>query len=105
MATASGGNAGWETAEDGRATSLLVHTRQRSYVLPWHLFLFAEGTEAEVRAVFHTHVLAVQGAGLTALLADLADQTVITLWEPDRTAKFSPAPSSQITSLSVTQNK
>ena len=55
-------------AESGRATSLVVHLKQRSYVAPWGLFLYAEGTDAEVRVTLHTHVVVVQGAGLSSLL-------------------------------------
>jgi hypothetical protein len=62
--------------ENGRATALVVHLRQRVYVLPWSLFLYAEGTDAEVKAQFHTHVVLVQGAGLTSLLSDVAGQFV-----------------------------
>jgi hypothetical protein len=103
---ASASESGWEVVENGRrATSLLVQLRQRSYVLPWSLFLFAEGTDAEVRALFHTHVVLLQGAGLTRLLSDLADQVVNELVEPDRTAKFSKSSAPQITAISVTENK
>ncbi len=39
-----------------------LQLRQRVYVLPWSLFLYAEGTDAEVKAQFHTHAVLVQGA-------------------------------------------
>lgn len=66
---ASVSESGWEVIEKGsRATSLLVQLRQRSHVLPWGLFLFAEGTDTEVRALFHTHTVLIQGAGLMTLL-------------------------------------
>ncbi len=103
---ASVSESGWQVVEKGRrATSLLVQLRQQTYVLPWSLFLFAEGTDTEVRALFHTHVVLMQGAGLTALLVDLATQAVHELMEPDRTAKFSKSTGPQITAVSVTENK
>lgn len=107
MATASACESGWQVSQAGsRTTSLLVHLRQRSYVLPWSLFLYAEGTDAEVRATFHTHVVFVQGAGLTKLLSDVASQSVSELVEPDRTAKFSkPQGGPLLTAVSVTENK
>jgi hypothetical protein len=105
MATASVSESAWRVAQTGRAASLIVQLRQRSYVFPWSLFLFAEGTDAEVRATFHTHVVTVQGAGLRALLSDLAAQTVCELTEPDRTAKFSQSSGPHVTAVSVTQNK
>jgi hypothetical protein len=84
MASASDSSRAWRIAENGRATALIVQLRQRVYVLPWSLFLYAEGTDAEVKAQFHTHVVLVQGAGLTSLLCDVAGQFVSQLVEPDR---------------------
>lgn len=97
----------WERGQpDERATSLLLELKQRLIVLPWSLFLFAEGTDAEVRATFHTHVVTVEGSGLRALLLAFASQSVAQLTEPDRTAKFSsPGPGPQITALSVMENQ
>ena len=106
MATASASDSGWQVSEKGQPIrSLLVQLRQRTYVLPWSLFLFAEGTEAEVRLVFHTHVILVQGVGLTSLLADLAEQHVKQLVEPDRTAKFQQVRGPHLLALSVAENK
>ena len=91
---------------DERVTSLLLDFKQRLIVLPWNLFLFAEGTDAEVRATFHTHVVTVEGSGLRALLLAFASQSVAHLTEPDRTAKFSsPGPGPHITALSVIENQ
>ena len=96
----------WEiTEKGGRALSLLVQLRQRSYLWPWTLFLFAEGTDTEVRVHFHTHVVLIDGAGLTALLADLANQMVHRIVEPDRTAKFTQATGPQVAAVSVIENK
>lgn len=106
MATVSASDSGWQVSEKGQPVrSLLVQLRQRTYVLPWSLFLFAEGTEVEIRLTFHTHVILVQGAGLTSLLSDLTEQNVKQLVEPDRTAKFQSARGPHITALSLTENK
>ena len=104
MATGSGSEGGWEVAER-RPPALLVRLRQRSVVLPWALFLFAEGTDAELRAVFHTHVLTVQGAGLEFLLAELGEQRVTAIVEPDRTAKFTEGAGRRITALVLAENR
>jgi hypothetical protein len=61
---------------------------KRTYVLPWHQFLYAEGGDDEVRAVFAMHVVIVKGGGLRALLADLAEQTVTVIREPTRADGF-----------------
>lgn len=104
MATASGSEGGWEVA-DRRPPALLLRLRQRSVVLPWALFLFAEGTDAELRAVFHTHVLTVQGAGLESLLTELGEQRVTTIVEPDRAAKFTESTGPHITALVLAENR
>ena len=54
----------------------------RTYVLPWTQFLYAEGGEDEVRLVFATHDVLARGAGLQALLADVAAQRLVGLDEP-----------------------
>ncbi len=97
----------WESGQpDERVTSLLLDLKQRLIVLPWSLFLFAEGTDAEVRATFHTHVVTVEGSGLRSLLLAFASQSVGQLTEPDRTAKFSgPGSGPQITALSVIETQ
>ena len=96
----------WETEKEQRPVrSLLVHLRQRSYVLPWSLFLFAEGTDSTVRAVFHTHVVEMEGSGLSSLLSDLAEGAIQQVVEPDRTARFGSATGPQITAVSVIENK
>ncbi len=105
MASASDSRTGWSVAENGRATALVVRLRQKSYVLPWSMFLYAEGTDAEVRAVFHTHEVLVQGAGLTSLLRDVAGQMVNELAEPERTAKFTAVAGPHLTAVTVNQNK
>ena len=63
----------------------------------------AEGDDDEVRGTFPTHVVEIQGAGLSVLLADLAAQAVTELVEPGRTAKFSQREGPLITGLSVSE--
>jgi hypothetical protein len=69
------------------------------------LFLYAEGTAEEVKLQFHTHVVTVQGAGLTSLLRDVAGQMVNELAEPDRTAKFTAVAGPHLTAVTVSENK
>lgn len=85
--------------------SLVVHLKQRSYVLPWSLFLYGEGDDGKVRATFHTHVVEVEGAGLRVLLTDMAEQMATEIREPDRTAKFREREGPHITAVSVRENK
>jgi len=107
MATtsASVSDPGWRVIKNGRSLSLCVELRQRTYIFPWSLFLYAEGDSAQLRAVFHTHIITVEGSGLTSLLQDLAAQSVCELIEPDRTAKFTRSSGPCINALSVVENK
>jgi hypothetical protein len=106
MAMASGCEAGWQSASDGmRSVSLVVELQKRSYVLPWSLFLYAEGTDEEVKAVFHTHVIVAEGAGLGSLLVEFSKQTLASLKEPGRSARFSGTPGPHLSSLTVSENK
>jgi hypothetical protein len=60
----------------------------RTYVLPWSQFVFAEGGEDEVRIVFATHDVLARGRGLQELLSDLAAQRLVGLDEPTRPERF-----------------
>ena len=73
---------------EDKVTALEIALLKRTYVLPWHQFLYAEGGEDEVRAVFAMHEVNVRSAGLTALLADLAAQNVTVIQEPTRADRF-----------------
>ena len=89
MNTASADNGkGWSVNLDDRVNALEVTRLKRTYVLPWHQFLYAEGDDDEVCAVFAMHEVMIKGAGLTALLADLATQSVAVIREPTRADRF-----------------
>jgi len=78
----------WSVSLDDRATALEIALLKRTYILPWHQFLYAEGGDDEVHAVFATHDVMIRGAGLTALLAALAEQNVTVIQEPTRADCF-----------------
>ena len=71
-----------------RQTGLEIVVLTRTYVFPWSQFLYAEGDDDEIRAVFTTHDVIVRGAALTALLAELAGQRIVRLQEPARADRF-----------------
>ncbi len=52
-----GGKAVAEMSDQSQGLFYTLQLRQRVYVLPWSLFLYAEGTDAEVKAQFHTHAV------------------------------------------------
>ena len=74
-----------------RQTGLEIVLLKRTYVFPWSQFLYAEGGDDEIRAVFTTHDLIVRGTALTGLLADLAGQRIARLRKPARTDRFDEA--------------
>jgi hypothetical protein len=78
----------WSVSVDDRANALEIVLLKRTYVLPWHQFVYAEGGDDEVRAVFATHEVIIGGTGLTPLLAALAAQNVTVIQEPTRADRF-----------------
>ena len=78
----------WKTIGTERQTGLEIVLLRRTYVFPWSQFLYAEGGDDEIRAVFTTHDLIVKGTALTGLLAELAGQRIARLQEPARTDRF-----------------
>jgi hypothetical protein len=74
-----------------RQTGLEIVLLKRTYVFPWSQFLYAEGGDDEIRAVFTTHDLIVRGTALTGLLSDLAGQRIARLQEPARAERFDEA--------------
>ena len=92
---------GWQVEAEAKAYGLHVVLLKREYVLPWVQFLYAEGTEDNIRAVFSTHDVEVLGKGLTALLADFAFQRVSVLRQPSRADVFVASRGPQITALEV----
>src|SRR5215471_12767671 len=73
MSMASAGDRrGWRVGREHDQIALEVVLLERTYVLPWTQFLYAEGGDDEVRLVFATHDVLAKGTGLQAFLADLA---------------------------------
>jgi hypothetical protein len=93
MSTAwAGSQRGWRIGKDRAQTALEVVLADRTYLLPWAQFIYAEGGDNEVHLVFATHDVVARGAGLNELLAELAAQRVIGLDQPGRAERFgSPA--------------
>ena len=102
MSMASAGNPqGWRAGREPGQNALEVVTIDRTYVLPWTQFLYAEGGADEVRLVFATHDVLARGAGLDALLADVAAQRLVGLSEPARAERFGVGRDRCIRELSV----
>ena len=91
----------WITNSNGRVPGLEVILLKQVIVLPWNQFLYAEGGDGEVRAVFTTHDVIAKGSGLAPLLSDLAAQQVTRLKEPPRAERFIHPTGTRITELYV----
>ncbi len=102
MSMASAGNQrGWRVGREHSQNALEVVLLDRTYVLAWAQFLYAEGGDDEVRLVFATHDVLARGAGLQELLADLAAQRVVGLDAPARSEWFGRGAGSYIRELLV----
>jgi len=99
--TSAGETKPWITNLDGRVLGLEVILLKQVIVLPWNQFLYAEGADDEVRAVFTTHDVVAKGSGLASLLSDLAAQQVTRLKEPARAERFTHPAGARITELHV----
>ena len=91
----------WIAKDHDRLPSLEIRLLKRSLVLPWSQFLYAEGSDEEIRLSFATHEVVVKGAGLGALLGDLSSQRVSIMQEPARPDRFITDSGPRITSISV----
>jgi hypothetical protein len=78
----------WKAIGPERQTGLEIVLLKRTYVFPWSQFLYAEGGDDEIRAVFTTHDAIVRGTALAGMLAELAGQRIARLQEPARTDRF-----------------
>ena len=84
---------------------LAVILLKQVIVLHWNQFLYAEGGDDEVRAVFTTRDVIAKGSGLASLLSDLAAQQVTRLKEPARAERFAHPTATRITELHVRKAK
>jgi hypothetical protein len=79
---------GWRVERESGQNALEVVLADRTYVLPWAQFLYAEGGDDEVRLVFATHDVLVRGAGLQSLFADVAARRLVAMNQPMRADRF-----------------
>jgi len=90
----------WESNEI-QSSNLDVVLLNRTFVLPWSQFLFAEGGDEEIRLAFSTHDVVVTGSRLEKLLEDLSARKLSRLQEPGRADRFGSSLGLQISSISV----
>lgn len=80
----------WTVAGDGDITSMALEVvlLKRTIVLSWGQFVYAEGSDEEVRLAFASHDVIVRGSGLTPLLSDVCSHRVTAIHEPARPDRF-----------------
>lgn len=91
----------WIAKDHDRPAAMEIRLLKYSLLLPWSQFLYAEGSEGEIRLTFATHEVVVRGASLGELLEDLSAQRVSLLREPARSDSFGTESGRRITSISV----
>ena len=82
-------------------SSLAVILQNHAIILPWSQFLYAEGSDDQVRLAFSTHDVVVTGSHLGELMADLSHQRISALRQPVRAETFGPASAVRITGIAV----
>ena len=83
-----GSTQSWVNSTDVLSTTLEIVLLKKTIVLHWGQFIYAEGSDDEVHLAFGSHDVVVRGAGLLALLADVREQHVASIYEPTRTDRF-----------------
>jgi hypothetical protein len=78
----------WTVASDDLCMALEVVLLKRTIVLSWGQFIYAEGSDEEVRLAFSSHDVIVRGTGLAPLLSDVSAQRVTEIREPVRAECF-----------------
>ena len=78
----------WSNSQDEVPMALEIVLLKRTIVLSWSQFVYAEGSDDEIRVAFASHDVIIRGAGLTALLADVSAQRVSSINEPARPDRF-----------------
>lgn len=91
----------WRAVGGQSVPALEVSLPDRTYVLPWSQFLYAEGGDDHVHLVFATHDVVVSGQGLSLLLTDAAAQRLACLAAPPRAERFGNAAVVCVRALSV----
>jgi hypothetical protein len=77
----------------------------RTYILPWNQFLYAEGGNDEIRLVFTTHDVVIRGTQLGQLLSEISSQRINRLREPSRADVFQSGSPRHITTISIEKSE
>jgi hypothetical protein len=87
--TASVDNAPWVVGGTEPPRTLEIVQVKQGVVLSWSQFVYAEGSDDEIRIAFASHDVVIRGAGLDPLLHAIASQRVALIRESTRSEHFS----------------
>ena len=76
------------TSADSAAPALEIITPRQTVVLAWSQFVFAEGSDDEIRIAFASHDVIVRGAGLLPLLQAITTQQAVSIRQSARHETF-----------------
>ena len=79
----------WTISADSMAPTLEVVLAKQTLILSWNQFVYAEGSDDEVRIAFASHDVTVRGAGLSSLLHAIPGHRVTSTREVARSERFS----------------
>jgi hypothetical protein len=79
----------WTISADSMAPTLEVVLAKQTLILSWNQFVYAEGSDDEVRIAFASHDVIVRGAGLSSLLHAIPGHRVASIREVARWEQFS----------------
>jgi hypothetical protein len=81
-------SAPWTITIDDRPPTVEVVCPKQTVILSWNQFVYAEGSDDEVRLAFASHDVIVKGSGLSQLLPAIKSQQVTSIRQPLRLAAF-----------------
>ena len=76
------------TSADSAPPALEIITPRQTVVLAWSQFVFAEGSDDEIRIAFASHDVIVRGAGLLPLLQAIKSQQAVSIRQSARHETF-----------------
>jgi hypothetical protein len=79
----------WIISTGSPVPALEVVTPKQTLVLAWNQFVYAEGSDDEIRIAFASHDVIVRGAGLSPLLRAISGHHVASIRDVARSQRFS----------------
>src|SRR5580692_585618 len=97
----SAGKAPWVISVADPPPALEISLLRETVILSWNQFVYAEGSDDEVRIAFASHDVIVRGAGLLPLLHAIPGHQLVSIREPARAERFSGLPAKFISGIEV----